>query len=248
MEKPTCRICWEDESEGELFVPCRCSGTQKYVHRTCLAAWHLRGAISNVRFCPTCGYEYRYGFAGVGCVAQAVCYECCRWCVFGGSFVATRFIGYRIYRWMFPDIRPFRWRFHVIKFWPVEALMCAEARPQLQRILAADAIFDTCIMMVKVSLMRSLPFKIPCLGHQVRAFSAEFWMHFALWIPTAFLRMLEYTVTVRGRAGIAMRMRSILELLVGTSAVSILVKGELKESIRTVRRKSLCVLPYECDD
>lgn len=35
-----CRICFEGEKEDDLFIsPCRCSGTSKYVHYSCLNQW-----------------------------------------------------------------------------------------------------------------------------------------------------------------------------------------------------------------
>ena len=32
-----CRICWEEE--GYKISPCKCSGTMRYVHETCLMEW-----------------------------------------------------------------------------------------------------------------------------------------------------------------------------------------------------------------
>ncbi|XP_019192989.1 PREDICTED: E3 ubiquitin-protein ligase MARCH11-like [Ipomoea nil] len=37
-EQPLCRICLDTEGE-DLIAPCRCKGTQKYVHRSCLDNW-----------------------------------------------------------------------------------------------------------------------------------------------------------------------------------------------------------------
>ena len=35
-----CRICFEGEKEDDLFIsPCRCSGTSKYIHYSCLNQW-----------------------------------------------------------------------------------------------------------------------------------------------------------------------------------------------------------------
>jgi hypothetical protein len=33
-----CRICLDNEGD-DLIAPCRCKGTQKYVHRSCLDNW-----------------------------------------------------------------------------------------------------------------------------------------------------------------------------------------------------------------
>ena len=41
---PTCRICFDCESEKEdpLISPCKCSGSMKYVHLKCLRQWLSR--------------------------------------------------------------------------------------------------------------------------------------------------------------------------------------------------------------
>lgn len=38
-EPPQCRICLDYAGDEELIAPCRCKGTQKYVHRSCLDNW-----------------------------------------------------------------------------------------------------------------------------------------------------------------------------------------------------------------
>jgi len=53
-----CRICFE--TGGDLIAPCLCSGTSKWIHRTCLDQW--RAAGSNARAmtnCFECGFQYR---------------------------------------------------------------------------------------------------------------------------------------------------------------------------------------------
>ena len=40
VERPTCRFCFEEAADDdELVAPCACSGSQKYVHATCLRRW-----------------------------------------------------------------------------------------------------------------------------------------------------------------------------------------------------------------
>jgi len=58
-----CRICFEggDQSDDPLFQPCKCNGTNKYVHRNCLNQW--RATANNpeaFRRCFTCNYEYKF--------------------------------------------------------------------------------------------------------------------------------------------------------------------------------------------
>ncbi|KAJ2181892.1 hypothetical protein GGF45_001248 [Coemansia sp. RSA 551] len=53
-----CRVCrGEGTTEEPLFFPCRCSGSIKYVHQSCLEEWL---AHSNKKYCELCGYEYAF--------------------------------------------------------------------------------------------------------------------------------------------------------------------------------------------
>eukprot|EP01084_Bolivina_argentea_P176220 304996_1 len=58
-----CRLCFSSEDEnpllGQLFQPCRCSGTMKWIHVKCLNEW--RAVAPNARSyyrCDQCQYEY----------------------------------------------------------------------------------------------------------------------------------------------------------------------------------------------
>ncbi|PWN50298.1 hypothetical protein IE53DRAFT_102527 [Violaceomyces palustris] len=64
-----CRICFDGpgasedggESLGRLLSPCRCKGTMKYVHATCLDRWRaLSSRNSSVVSCDQCGAPYRF--------------------------------------------------------------------------------------------------------------------------------------------------------------------------------------------
>lgn len=57
-DSPTCRICLDDSIDAELFSPCRCTGTTKYVHRTCLNEWRMEDLITRNR-CEICLYDYK---------------------------------------------------------------------------------------------------------------------------------------------------------------------------------------------
>ncbi|KAL5321658.1 hypothetical protein ACEPPN_009618 [Leptodophora sp. 'Broadleaf-Isolate-01'] len=51
-----------DPSSGRLIRPCKCRGSQKYVHEGCLQEWrHSDPSYSRRSFweCPTCKYQYR---------------------------------------------------------------------------------------------------------------------------------------------------------------------------------------------
>ena len=63
----TCRFCFE--GEGELIVPCKCSGSQKYVHRECLCTWlqHAHGSsLSNTVECRVCQQPFKLRVPGLG--------------------------------------------------------------------------------------------------------------------------------------------------------------------------------------
>eukprot|EP00697_Spironema_sp_BW2_P013857 gnl/Spiro4/4151_TR2074_c0_g1_i1.p2 gnl/Spiro4/4151_TR2074_c0_g1~~gnl/Spiro4/4151_TR2074_c0_g1_i1.p2 ORF type:complete len:222 (+),score=32.77 gnl/Spiro4/4151_TR2074_c0_g1_i1:84-749(+) len=56
----TCRICHEDGSSEPLFAPCRCRGTMRVVHRSCLQRWRSAAPTPAGSYCcGTCGYVYR---------------------------------------------------------------------------------------------------------------------------------------------------------------------------------------------
>jgi hypothetical protein len=74
----TCRICFEtvssaiDPASGEpsygnsdcpdsrLLRPCKCSGSQRYVHESCLQSYRTHNLLQDSYVkCPTCGYSYR---------------------------------------------------------------------------------------------------------------------------------------------------------------------------------------------
>ncbi|KAJ2822836.1 hypothetical protein IWW50_004043, partial [Coemansia erecta] len=57
-EASFCRVCRGEGTTTEpLFFPCRCSGSIKYVHQSCLEEWL---AHSNKKYCELCGYEYAF--------------------------------------------------------------------------------------------------------------------------------------------------------------------------------------------
>lgn len=59
-QRPRVRYISEDPECGRLMRPCKCKGTQKYVHEGCLRAWRMAaGADRNLWKCPTCLYEYK---------------------------------------------------------------------------------------------------------------------------------------------------------------------------------------------
>ncbi|KAL2160868.1 hypothetical protein VTH06DRAFT_1065 [Thermothelomyces fergusii] len=59
--KARVRYVSEDPELGRLMSPCRCKGSQKYVHEGCLRAWRNAAPLSDRNYwrCPTCHFEYR---------------------------------------------------------------------------------------------------------------------------------------------------------------------------------------------
>lgn len=55
------RVVYESEEEGRLLCPCKCKGSQKYVHEGCLSAWRRADPLQKRNYwqCPTCHYQYR---------------------------------------------------------------------------------------------------------------------------------------------------------------------------------------------
>jgi len=54
-----CRICHGGPELGVLFSPCRCRGTSRFVHVSCLAAWRtISLGRSSFHACDVCGFRY----------------------------------------------------------------------------------------------------------------------------------------------------------------------------------------------
>ena len=56
----SCRICLAADAEEVMVSPCLCAGSQRLVHITCLADWHLLSARQEFS-CVTCGSRYHDG-------------------------------------------------------------------------------------------------------------------------------------------------------------------------------------------
>ena len=54
-----CRICLEEDEIENLIYPCKCSGTNKYVHKRCLNEWRASSDNrDNFDRCEICHYKY----------------------------------------------------------------------------------------------------------------------------------------------------------------------------------------------
>eukprot|EP00928_Gymnodinium_smaydae_P019065 TRINITY_DN17283_c0_g1_i3.p1 TRINITY_DN17283_c0_g1~~TRINITY_DN17283_c0_g1_i3.p1 ORF type:complete len:219 (-),score=27.47 TRINITY_DN17283_c0_g1_i3:100-690(-) len=59
---PTCRFCLETSVNlgDEFIVPCLCSGSMKYVHRSCLDTWRVNGFNpKTLTHCGTCHFCFK---------------------------------------------------------------------------------------------------------------------------------------------------------------------------------------------
>jgi len=53
----SCRICFDDGDD--LIAPCRCSGTSKWIHRSCLNHWRVSGTNPRaLTHCCECNFQY----------------------------------------------------------------------------------------------------------------------------------------------------------------------------------------------
>ncbi|GAQ91886.1 hypothetical protein KFL_008760020 [Klebsormidium nitens] len=58
-EDMQCRICLESENCHDFIAPCRCKGTQKYVHRECLDQWRAMKEGFAFAHCTECKSPYK---------------------------------------------------------------------------------------------------------------------------------------------------------------------------------------------
>ena len=62
IEEPECRICFEEETNENHFIwPCRCKGTSKFVHASCLEKWRNENIERDAfEMCMECRYRYKF--------------------------------------------------------------------------------------------------------------------------------------------------------------------------------------------
>ncbi len=59
-ESPCCRVCHgESEPDNQLFYPCKCDGSIRYVHQDCLVQW-LKVSKQNKGKCELCGEKFQF--------------------------------------------------------------------------------------------------------------------------------------------------------------------------------------------
>lgn len=64
-----CRICHCGTEDEELISPCRCSGSAKYAHQSCLLSWF---ELKKDKICELCLYEMNAKKTGFKPLAQVL--------------------------------------------------------------------------------------------------------------------------------------------------------------------------------
>ncbi|AYV86844.1 MAG: E3 ubiquitin-protein ligase MARCH5 [Sylvanvirus sp.] len=96
----TCRICFESEESvesGRLFSPCKCRGTQRYIHVGCLDQWRRTSTNTNAAWhCGTCLYQYQFGRMGFATFISHpwTCAVCTFLLVTGSVLIVAYFIKF----------------------------------------------------------------------------------------------------------------------------------------------------------
>ena len=57
MEEDYCRICRGTSEEEPLSQPCRCDGSVRFIHQSCLQQWL---AVSHKKSCELCKFEFKF--------------------------------------------------------------------------------------------------------------------------------------------------------------------------------------------
>eukprot|EP00111_Clytia_hemisphaerica_P004076 TCONS_00011670-protein len=47
----TCRICLDNIDQGDLIAPCKCSGSTKYAHESCMLKWFFKSSKKSCEVC-----------------------------------------------------------------------------------------------------------------------------------------------------------------------------------------------------
>lgn len=67
-----CRICHSGFEEGELIRPCKCTGTVKHAHQSCILNWVSKSGNQN---CELCKFKFRTRKESVKCFWKVSCHD-----------------------------------------------------------------------------------------------------------------------------------------------------------------------------
>lgn len=65
-----CRICHSGSEDEELIRPCKCTGTVKYAHQSCILNWVSKSGHEN---CELCKFKFRTRKQSVKCFWKVCC-------------------------------------------------------------------------------------------------------------------------------------------------------------------------------
>ncbi|CAE7354267.1 marchf5 [Symbiodinium natans] len=237
-----CRICWEDLVEGaDYFQPCRCRGTQRWVHRSCFQTWTKLSAVNTLK-CPTCGYQYRRVVRGSWAMVKAMLKEAGRWIVMASYFIATRGLARQIYKGLLTDARDGR-PFSMNIFWPTVYLMDIRGDPHAGRLLFADSCVAACTLTFKRGLW-CLRTRVPLVWPPPVLFPSIY-QEFGCQIFKAWsLRLMELVLILHNYAGSASLLRCAFDASVNLYAF-VIAKHEAHRSLACCLRDSTHVVSYK---
>lgn len=53
ISEDCCRVCRSGKEDGQLFTPCKCSGSIRFVHESCLTEWLARSKKNKCELCKS---------------------------------------------------------------------------------------------------------------------------------------------------------------------------------------------------
>ena len=83
-----CRICHSGDEDEELIRPCKCTGTVKYAHQSCILNWVSKSGHES---CELCKFKFRTSKHSVKCFWK-VCYDSVLFCQYIAGFPRHRSI------------------------------------------------------------------------------------------------------------------------------------------------------------
>eukprot|EP00439_Symbiodinium_sp_Y106_P022555 s2559_g2.t2 len=240
-----CRICWEDlQEDSDFFQPCRCRGTQRWVHRSCFHTWS-KSSPANALRCPTCGYQYRRVVRGSWAMARSMLKEACRWVAMASYFIATRGLARQIYKGLLVDAKDGR-PFSMNIFWPTVFLV--DSAGELRgagRMLLADTCVAACALTFKRGLW-CLRTRVPLVWPPPVMFPSIY-QEFGCQVLKAWtLRLLELWLIFQNCVFSATTLRSAFDALVNFYAF-LIAKHEAHRSVACCIRDSTQVVSYKSE-
>ena len=83
----TCRMCLAEDSASSMVAPCSCTGSQRYVHESCLRRWQSvlaegRVNVGRGKTCSVCRVDFALTPLAVGTesTAESRLHRCWRTC------------------------------------------------------------------------------------------------------------------------------------------------------------------------